>query len=490
MNHRELLSGIDVGRNWMADEYRYQNWNNAAVKSYLHLGGDSVLIYGNIGIWLTTDNYQTFSDFNRGFARGIDNRKIFSMIKTSSGNLYAGTLFGLFGFDNTTRQWIKVNLPVDNERITSLLEVDDNLMVMTRSEILVSGSGSGDINLAPLTFAPLHLLAPVGYNNKTSLFKTLWVIHSGEIYGKVGKLVIDLLGLFVVVLTISGIIHFLAPNILRRRKRKHKDITGLAATKRISVKWHKQVGIVVVVLILINSLTGMFLRPPLLIPIAGAEVSKIKFSSLDNPNPWHDKLRTIIYDEDLDGFLVGTNEGIYFADRDFEDWLIPAPVQPPLSIMGINVFEKVGHDEYLVGTFNGLYIWMPLRQQVIDYFSGVPPQNTDTRGRPISDHMVSGLIRDLNEKTYYMDYNGGAIPLNHNEGFIEMPGHLLETGKMSLWNLALEIHTARFFKFLFGELYILFIPLFGLSMIVLNLTGLLVWIKLYRRKTKSSIEHR
>jgi len=51
----------------------------------------------------------------------------------------------------------------------------------------------------------------------------------------------------------------------------------------------------------------------------------------------------------------------------------------------------------------------------------------------------------------------------------------------------LEIHTARFFKFLFGRFYILFIPIFGLSMVILNLTGLWVWIKLYRRKRKSAI---
>jgi len=254
------------------------------------------------------------------------------------------------------------------------------------------------------------------------------------------------------------------------------------------VKWHKQVGVVIVVLIIINSLTGMFLRPPLLIPVAGTKVSKIKYSSLDNPNPWHDKLRAIQYDEDMDGFLIGTNEGIYYSDKNFKDSLVPVPVHPPLSVMGINVFEKVGYDEYLVGTFNGLFLWMPSRQRVINYFSGLPAENIDTRGRPISENMIAGLIRDLEGKKYCMDYNKGAIPLGHNQNLIEMPDYMLLSGKMSLWNLALEIHTARFFKFIFGKFYILFIPMFGLSMIVLNLTGLWIWIKLYRRRRKSTLK--
>jgi len=486
MNHRELFSGIELSRDWMADEYKYKNWNNAAIKSSLNLPGDSILIYGNTGIWLSIDNYKSFEDFNQGFAKGVDNRKIYSMLKTSSGNLYAGTLFGLFYRDQIRNEWVKIELPIENERITSLIEVDKKLMVMTRSQLLISEIKRQYSDPTLLTFAPVNLLPPMGYTNKAGLFKTLWVIHSGEIYGTFGKLVIDLMGLLVVALTITGTLHFLVPYIIRRRKRKQKEITRYSSTKKISVKWHKQVGVVIVIFVFINSMTGMFLRPPLLIPIARAKVEKIRFSSLDNPNPWHDKLRAIQYDEELEGYMIGTNEGIYYAHDSFKDSLVPAPLQPPLSVMGINVFEKIGQDEYLVGTFNGLYNWKPMRQGVIDVFTGLPPKRTDTRGKPISENMISGLIKDLEGRSYIMDYNHGAIPLNHTRALSEMPDQILETGKMSLWNLALEIHTARFFKFLFGDFYILFIPIFGLSMILLNLTGLWIWIKLYRRKRKST----
>jgi len=229
MNHRELFSGFDLSRDWMAEEYRYKSWNNAAIKSSLNLQGDSILIYGNTGIWLSKDNYKTFEDFNHGFAKGVDNRKIFSMLKTSSGSLYAGTLFGLFYRDNNRNEWVKIELPIENERITSLIEVDNKLMVMTRSQLLISEITQQYSDPTLVTFTSVNLLPPIGYENKAGLFKTLWVIHSGEIYGTAGKLVIDLLGLLVVALTISGILHFLMPYFLRRRKRKQKTISGHSA---------------------------------------------------------------------------------------------------------------------------------------------------------------------------------------------------------------------------------------------------------------------
>src|SRR5450759_165107 len=83
LNHREGLSFIDVNRKQLPKEYRYQNWNNAAVKATLKISSDSILVYGNIGIWLTDSSYSDFKNFNAGVSKGIDNRKIFQMIRTT-----------------------------------------------------------------------------------------------------------------------------------------------------------------------------------------------------------------------------------------------------------------------------------------------------------------------------------------------------------------------------------------------------------------------
>jgi len=76
LNHRQLVSNIDIDRSLLADEYQYNNWNNAAVKGTEKISNDSILIYGNIGVWLTDSTFSDFKDFNNGFPAGIDNKKI------------------------------------------------------------------------------------------------------------------------------------------------------------------------------------------------------------------------------------------------------------------------------------------------------------------------------------------------------------------------------------------------------------------------------
>ena len=77
LNHRDLLSGINIDRKLLPEAYSYRNWNNAAVKSSLKISPDSILLYGNVGVWLTDSIFSEFNDFNTGFPKGVDNRKIF-----------------------------------------------------------------------------------------------------------------------------------------------------------------------------------------------------------------------------------------------------------------------------------------------------------------------------------------------------------------------------------------------------------------------------
>jgi hypothetical protein len=96
LNHRETLSFIDVNRKLLPKEYRCQNWNNDAVKSTLKISPDSILVYRNIGIWLTDSSYTDFKNFSTGFPKVIDNRKVFQMFRTTGNTLLAGTFSGLY----------------------------------------------------------------------------------------------------------------------------------------------------------------------------------------------------------------------------------------------------------------------------------------------------------------------------------------------------------------------------------------------------------
>lgn len=232
LNHRELFSAVDVNRKCIPAMYRYNNWNLAAVKSQLKLADNSLLVYGNIGVWKTDSSYKTFSDFNNGFSAGIDNRKIFSLIQTTNQRLLAGTLFGLYEYK---AGWQKLELPVKEERIVKILEKGDSLLVMTRSNLLLANTTS-----ANLVFRKINIPAGEDYDNKVSLFKTLWIIHSGEIYGMAGRLLIDAVGLVFIIITLTGFFYWMAPHLLKRVKESSKN--GIKRVNKFSLKWHNRLG--------------------------------------------------------------------------------------------------------------------------------------------------------------------------------------------------------------------------------------------------------
>lgn len=476
MNHRSLFSGIDVPRNYLPVEFRYNNWNNAAIKSACQLSPDSILVYGNIGIWLSDSSFSSFTDFNDGFELGADNRKVFKVLKTENGNLYAGALFGLFHYNFKKAVWESIEIPVHDNRVVDLLSVDGELMVLTRSFLLNSPDLKGNWDFEKST-----LPAPEKYDNKAGLFKTLWVIHSGEIAGFAGKLFVDFLGLTVIFLTITGLIYWLFPKWIKRRKKKHKDREHLISMNRFSIKWHNKIGVWVVVFLIVSSLTGMFLRPPLLIAIAYSKVAKIPFTILDSPNPWYDKLRRIIYDEENQNFIVGTNDGLYQLDKKLQGPMIQMPAQPPLSVMGINVFELKENGNILVGSFNGLYLWNPEYRTFYNYLNPKANVIVDPSGPPLSANMTAGYIYLNNSTEYVFDYNRGVEFNARSHTFPEMPAKIISDSPMSLWNLALEFHTGRFYKLFLGDFYILFIPLSGLTIILILVSGFILWRRKWKR---------
>jgi len=514
MNHRDLLSTVDVNRNYLPEGYRYNNWNLAAVRGATQIGGESVLLYGNIGIWLTDTAFQSFSDFNNGFPDGIDNRKIAAICADSVTGLHAATLFGLYRFDSITRTWINVSLPVQEKRIVTVLSKGDSLLVMTRSNLLVSTADNG---LDNFTVIPV----PEGEDDddKVGLFKTFWMIHSGEIYGMIGKLIVDAIGIVFIFLCITGLIYFFVPYKIRRLKNEIRKIR-LKRFNRSTLKWHNSLGSWAILILIITTVTGMFLRPPLLIPIASSRVAKIKYSELDSPNPWFDRFRDLLYDQEKHHWMVATSEGIYYSDDDFSSNLRRYRIQPPVSVMGINVFEQIDPEKFLVGSFSGIYLWEPETGNIRDYFTKMVYAGTGSTGPPFGNLSVAGYIRypvsypspspclrlgrpsppreGSNQhpgssiqhpasREVLFDFMGGAISLSGGKWFPPMPEEIIASSPISLWNTALEIHTGRIFQPILGEFYILVVPVVGLFALEISIIGFLAW-WVARRRQRRAIE--
>ncbi len=472
LNHRELFSGIDVDRNILPKDYSYNSWNNAAVKNTLKLDENNILIYGNIGVWKTDSTFQKFDNFNFGFPKGIDNKKICKLYLNSKGDLFAGTFFGLFIYNYHNKIWQKVEIPVSNQRITDIIEKDEELLVMTRSYLLKTQDYKN--------FEVVTIPVPVNYDNKVGLFKTLWVIHSGEIYGEIGKLLVDIVGIIFIFLTITGLIFFVNKYLIKNRRKRNKVTKNLKKSNKWNLKWHNKIGWITIIFLFITTLTGMFLRPPLLIAIANAKVSKIPYTKLDSPNPWFDKLRRIIYDDENKRFVLATLDGFYYSDDNFKSKLKKFKTQPPASIMGVNVFEKIRNEIYLIGSFEGLFEWNSETGMIIDHITHKKYNKSKQKGSPIGEYLITGMSKDFKNNEIYFTFNKGAIGQSKANSFVAMPKSIKNL-PISLWNLALEVHTARIYAFLIGGFYILLVPLSGFIILFILISGFVVWYKKHKR---------
>ncbi len=475
LNHRKSLSFINVNRKLLPKDYHYSNWNNAGVKATLKLNNDSILIYGNIGIWLTDSSFSHFTDFNKGFPKGIDNRKICQLYFTDNKQLLAGTFYGLFNYDFSRQSWQKIHLPIHEERIVDIIQKQDTIILLSRSYLLKTT----DLQ----HFDVLELPPPENYDNKIGMFKTLWVIHSGEIYGTIGKLIVDFAGLVFAFLTITGLYLFINRKKLEKKALSKPKKQKLQSQNRWHLKWHNKIGWITILLLLVNTITGMFLRPPMLIAIANSRVNKIPHTELATPNPWFDLLRRVLYDEQNDRFIIATMDGFYYSDDNFHSPLKRFIVQPPASVMGVTVFEKTGTNTYLIGSFEGLYKWNPETGLVFDYIKKeiyVPPTR---KSRPLGEFFVTGFSQDYKGQEIFFEYNTGAHNINpYGVKFVDMPENVKKNSQISLWNVALEVHTGRIYKPLIGDFYVLIVPLVGLSLVFILVSGFIVWFKIHRKK--------
>jgi len=477
LNHRYTFSSFDVDRSLLPKEHQYSNWNNAALKGAVRLDSLRVLFYGNVGVWEYDEIKDQWVDFNAGLPGGADHHKINCLLKTSTSDLYAGTRFGLYHFIKGEQKWVSVQVPHHDEHVVDLLELNDSLMIMTRSHLWkIPLVGTAD-------FTYVTIPAPLGYDNNIGLFKTLWVIHSGEIYGIAGKLLVDAVAAIFIFLTLSGLVYFFSPRIIRNRKKNDKEIKRISLWNRWSIKWHNKIGVWLVLILLVTTFTGMFLRPPLLIAIASGRVGKIPYSVLDDGNPWYDQLRRLIYDVERDKIYLATSEGIFQTDTEFTSSPEFSYPQPPVSVMGYNVFTVQPDGKILVGSFSGMYAWDPDNNFVQDYISRRPYTSPIGLANPIGSNMISGYYMDAKAREYIFDYNRGALSFDHRSRFPEMP-EKIRNSRMPLWNFALEMHTARLLKPMLGDFYILFIPLFGLSTLMILISGLILWIRKYNRRRR------
>ena len=539
LNHREAFSGCEVSRKWLPASYHIKNFNNGVVKGTVVKNSgslaisegfsDSILVYGCAGVFLADYQLSTWQDFNAGLPKSIDERNVRHLVQARDGSLWCAALRDVYRYDENAQQWKKVELPGNEERIMDVALGKNSIQVvaLTRSRMfeitpiasnidvsespssLASSAKGGVSEKSPDIFEKKSggfsekvgtflgkyrveakiIPAPKNYEPKTTLFKLVWHLHSGEFFGLPGKLVVDAIALVLIVLSITGILLFILPYGIRRAKK----LAAKARMKRLgkqfawNMKWHNKIGYVTIVLTLWIAITGMCLRPPLMVPLV---LSKLPQAVGEDGNVWQDKLRAIRWDAVQGDWLVSTSEGFLRVDEDFSQApkMLPDDECPKLSPMGVTVWESDGKGGWIVGSFRGIYRWNPVnhKSQILDYFTNEPC--VETSMIPISDNLICGYSEDLfDREPMVFDFAKGVEDakgqvINILDEKDAMSDLICETAPMSLWNVALELHVGRCYSPFLGPLSDLFVFLSGLLITLVLLSGYIIS---HRRRKKA-----
>ena len=471
LNHREAVSSCSVSRSFLPAGYHIKSYNNGVIKGTLPLSGGRVMAYGS-GVWLTDRNFSAFRDLGQGLPEGADRRNIRNIVRSADDSVWCATQYGVYRLIGS--RWNEVQLPGNTERISDIaLDKEGHPVATTRSALYYLSGGSPK---------KIRLDAPEGYENKVSLFKTVWHLHSGELFGMAGRIVVDLVALVIIFLCVTGIILFILPYSIRRSLSSR--VKGKAAAMKWNFREHSRIGYFTIVLTLLIAVTGTCLRPPLMIPLVMGKTAPLPGSDLDSDNPWHDRLRAMRWDSVSGEWLLSTSEGFFTVDKDFTT--APVAVRkpaPPVSPMGVTVLDQRPDGKWIVGSFSGLFLWDRADSSVTDYITK-KPWHPQKGGRPIASDLVSGFSRDLAPGDVMFDYSKGAVVIGknlENHRLADQPA-VITNQPMSLWNFALELHVGRCYSPFLGPVSDLFVFLSGTLLTLILLSGLIVHNRIRRRR--------
>lgn len=426
LNHRSLFAQWQVSRAWLPGWYEYRNWNGGLLRgSVAHPDKQHIILYGNNGIWISDKNGQNIKDFNRGLPASADYRQVRAVKITPQQDIYALTTYHLYRFKDQAWQIVDLPRQSDHEWLTDLTTKGDTIVAMGRSHLYI-GSVS-----AP--FMRSQLQASPDDDGKTTWFRLVWLIHSGELFGLVGKLLVDTVGIVLIVLIITGLALWLLPYLIEYRRKQGKNTALWRTNQSKHLRIHDVLGRKTILITLFITFTGWCLRPPVLILLALNRITPPPFTTLQSDNPWNERLRMIRYNQQQQQWMISTSEGFY-SFKDFSDKPMKMSHTPPVSVMGLNVWEQQSDSTWLCGSFSGMYRWDMAQQRITDYTTG---QSVKTlSGPPIGQLAVSGYSSDF-RKPFFVTYSSGTDTIRQPSWMQHLP--------MSLWNVSLEAHTGRLF---------------------------------------------
>jgi len=464
LNHPDIIEKYSVNKAFVPKSYHPKNWNRSTMKGIVIDKNNSAILYlyGRQGVFFSDNRGKSFVSFMEGsFPKSSKGRRTNSLYALDN-VIIAATNNGIYVLNKNTKRWAGSIIPSDEKEFVKILRANDKLLALTNSQVFESDLSE------ELNFKEIKLNRDVSVES-IRLIDFFFSLHDGSIFGVFGKLLWDFVGIVILFLSISAFYIWYYP---KKWKRKFKINNSYNSDSKKSVfkllyKYHKKLGWYLGLLVLVITVTGIFLRPPLIAVLAGKTISSKFIPS--SSNVWNHKIRNALYDsvneklviECKDGIWSGTIEG----DRVFSRINIPVNI----FAMGATVFDELKKGEWIIGSFGSIATYNVVDKEV----NHILPQKPDLNlVRPAST-MITSYVQMADSVIYLVghykglcDTNGAALDV------IKMPHCIEDNYRMPLWNYMFEIHNARIFRNFIGALYILIIPLFGILSILVLLSGI------------------
>ncbi len=477
INHPNLLRSFSVPLFLTPSGYHYTNWNRMAMRETAFSMEEAKTHYicGKEGVWQTKDEGKTYIKIKKGFptsASGKDTNCLLLDKQDKTSVIYAGTGEGIYFCTEEKLIWERAKFkdkePSEPE-ITDIIKTRDMILAFTEHACYRINR----VNQKPL-LSLYHIPSDIRPLDKVPLYRLFFKIHDGSITGISGRLIMDAAALIMIFLCISAVYIWYMPWKKKHFKRRYFSKPALF---RFFNKYHLKLGIYSALFISAVSLTGMFMRPPLIASIAKYRVSSVWLDLSKKSSDLNFTVNKAVYMPESDSIIIAAGDNRFIkGPADFSQPFTEADINVPVHGMGVNTLEALNNSRLLVGSFSGFFIWNDLNKTAED-LTGKAVQ-PGIRGRTNMKGMSAGAAVKNGSLSFAADYQKGIK--NINSSIIPaMPKQTVTHGSMTLFQFLFEIHNGRIFRGLFGNLTWIIVPLGGFLLLLTALTGVYDW--LYRK---------
>lgn len=468
LNHPQIIKQFSLKNRIMPANYQYLKWNRMSWRdaTFSHGHNNTLYVGGKEGVWRSVNQGKNFTSLKDGFPTTAYEKDTFCLLSADSNEkeiLFAGTRSGLFYWGNS--HWQRVTHPVlGSQPVLDLVLAENQILAFTDSAAFTTDSNSFPPKFTKLALPRKHQAAPM------PLFRWLRKVHDDSIFGFKGRLFVDLIGLTLVFLSLSGLIIWYV-RFIKKRGRKTMFAGRIFA---INYRWHLKLGIISALFIAITALSGAFAHPPLLLTIARVKTPTNFLPKIDSDNPWHEQIQRAAYLKSRKRLIIATKQGLFSGPIDGSREFYRLPDTLPIHGMGALVFESLDDSRMVIGSFSGLYLWDTADQIVMELKVKAKPGTPDW-GRPI---MACGVLIENGEPIQAIDYESGLKALKlRPQTTPAMPDILRSQSRISLWHALFELHNGRIFEEYIGPLYWLITPAGGIVFCLILVSGSLLWLR-------------